>query len=291
LTPAANTAPGLYTAVVTSAPTNGTVGAGQGTLVQLTVTPDNAPPVTTLSATDSNGNPYGGVNFTNANKVTITLTATDAGGSGIQATRYKIDNAPFQNYTGPFDIASEGLRVVTYFSVDNTNAQETAQFFTVKIDKTTPTVSCDSADGLWHAADVSIPCTAVDGGGQQKSGLANAGDASFSLSTNVTAGTEDANASTDSRNVCDNAGNCATAGPVAGNMVDKKAPTITASAAKADSSAYNAGDWTNQNVIVSYQCTDGGSGVASVDGPTTVSSEGANQSATGNCADNVGNAA
>jgi hypothetical protein len=370
VTPAANTAPGIYSAILTSAPTNNTVGAGQGTVIQLTVTADNAPPTTTLSAIDSNNNPYNGVNFTNANKVEITLNAADAGGSGIQVTRYKIESAPFKNYTAPFDIASEGLSVVTYFSVDNTGAQETAHFFTVKIDKTAPAVNCDSADGIWHASDVSIPCSAVDGGGQQKSGLASPADANFTLSTSVPAGTEDANASTDSRNVCDNAGNCAaagavtgnmvdkkapaancgaadglwhdadvsipctasdggsglanasdasfnlstdtaadtednnvstdsrqvcdgvnnctTAGAVSGNMIDKKAPQITASAALADSSPYTSGDWVNQDVIVSYQCTDGGSGVAGVDSPVTISSEGANQSATGDCTDNVG---
>ena len=53
-----------------------------------------------------------------------------------------------------------------------------------KVDKKAPGVSCGSADGDWHANDVSIACTATDGG----SGVDPAGDASFSLSTNVAAG-------------------------------------------------------------------------------------------------------
>ena len=58
-------------------------------------------------------------------------------------------------------------------------------------------------------------------------GLANPADASFSLVTSVGAGIETANASTDSRVVCDVEGNCATAGPIAGNKIDRKAPSIT----------------------------------------------------------------
>ena len=44
-----------------------------------------------------------------------------------------------------------------------------------------PAISCASADGAWHAANVSIDCTAEDGG----SGLADQADAAFSLSTSV----------------------------------------------------------------------------------------------------------
>jgi hypothetical protein len=376
VTPAANTPPGVYTANVSAAPAAGSgVGVGQGTLVQLTVTSDNAPPTTTLSAVDAGNNTYNGVNFVSTAKVTITLTVTDAGGSGVSVTRYKVDNGQFKSYSGPFDIAGEGLSVVTYFSVDNTGAQETAQFFTVKIDRTAPSITCGTADGQWHANDVNIQCTAADAGGQQTSGLANPSDASFSLSTSVSPGAETNDAQTGTHDVCDNAGNCATAGPVGGNMVDKKAPVvscapddgswhannvpitctatdggsglgvgvtspftvmtsvddgdqtdnaainvpaiadavgnvapsstinnikvdrkapaITASAVRADdNSQYNAGDWVNQNVVVSFQCNDtGGSGVASVDDAVTVSGEGANQSVTGHCADNLGHTA
>ena len=70
---------------------------------------------------------------------------------------------------------------------------------------------------------MSIACTASDGG----SGLADPADASFSLTTSVPAGSEDANASTGSREVCDQAGNCTTAGPIIGNKIDKKAPAIS----------------------------------------------------------------
>jgi Tol biopolymer transport system component len=125
------------------------------------------------------------------------------------------------------------------------------------LDTTPPSVNCGSPDGLWHASDVSIPCTASDGG----SGLADPADASFSLVTSVAAGVEDANASTNSRQVCDTAGNCSTAGPIAGNMVDKKAPSISIGAPASGVYLLNAA------VAASYGCSDGGSGVASCSGP------------------------
>lgn len=89
-------------------------------------------------------------------------------------------------------------------------------------DSDSPSISCGTADGAWHADNVSIACSAHDDG----SGLADAADASFSLSTSVPEGAEDANASTGSRTVCDLAGNCAPAGPISGNKVDRKAPAL-----------------------------------------------------------------
>ena len=94
-------------------------------------------------------------------------------------------------------------------------------------DTDAPDVTCGSADGDWHGDNVAIHCTATDTG----SGVADA-DAEFSLATSVPAGTEDANAQTGSRQVCDLAGNCAPAGPIGGNKIDRKAPMLALPAAK-----------------------------------------------------------
>jgi sugar lactone lactonase YvrE len=153
-------------------------------------------------------------------------------------------------------------------------------------DVTPPFISCGTPDGLWHANDVTIACTAADSG----SGLANAADASFTLSTSVPAGTETANASTNSRTVCDQAGNCAIAGPISGIKVDKKPPAITLTNPAANSSFI-----VNQSVLASYACADGGSGVASCSGPVASSSAVPTAAAglftfTVNATDAVGNA-
>lgn len=124
-------------------------------------------------------------------------------------------------------------------------------------DITAPAVHCGSADSAWHPADANIACTASDA----ESGLADAGDAGFSLSTNVAAGTEDANASTNSRQVCDLAGNCATAGPISGNMVDRKDPAASIASPAAQTYLLN------QPVSANYSCADGGSGIATCSGP------------------------
>jgi hypothetical protein len=126
------------------------------------------------------------------------------------------------------------------------------------LDQTPPAISCSAPDGVWHAANVSLACTASDAGG---SGLVNPGDAAFSLSTSVPAGVETASASTGSRTVCDVAGNCATAGPIAGNMVDRKAPVITITAPVAQT--YVVG----QSVTATYICNDLGSGANTCAGP------------------------
>jgi len=125
-------------------------------------------------------------------------------------------------------------------------------------DTTAPIVHCGTADGQWHANDVSITCTASD----SNPGLANSADASFSLSTSVPTGNETANAATGTRNVCDRDGNCATAGPIGGNRVDKHAPSISISSPAAASYYL-----VNQPVAASYSCSDGGSSVDTCVGP------------------------
>jgi hypothetical protein len=89
-------------------------------------------------------------------------------------------------------------------------------------DTAAPAVVCDPPPSGWHANEVSVACTASDPG----SGLADPADASFPLTTSVGDGNEDASAQTGMHQVCDRAGNCATAGPVGPIAVDRKAPSI-----------------------------------------------------------------
>ncbi|MEP6916502.1 MAG: DNA/RNA non-specific endonuclease, partial [Acidobacteriota bacterium] len=124
-------------------------------------------------------------------------------------------------------------------------------------DRTPPTISCAASDAVWHAGNVSLACTATDAG----EGLMNPADASFALVTSVAAGAEDGNASSDGRNVCDLAGNCAAAGPIAGNKIDRKAPAITLTTPP-NGASYGL----NQVVNASFGCMDKGSGPATCTG-------------------------
>lgn len=130
-------------------------------------------------------------------------------------------------------------------------------------DVTPPSIQCDAPDGAWHADNVTLACTAAD----VESGLANMGDASFTLSTLVPSNTEDGNAATDTRVVCDAVGNCATAGPIFGNRIDRLAPQI-AIAAPLNGATYSL----NAVVPAVFRCGDSGSGIATCDGTTAAGS-------------------
>jgi uncharacterized repeat protein (TIGR01451 family) len=122
---------------------------------------------------------------------------------------------------------------------------------------TPPAISCGAADGTWHTSNVSFACTASD----PESGLANAADASFTLTTNVSIGDETADARTNSRHVCNTVGDCIVAGPIVGTKVDRLPPSIGIST-----------PWANVTYVaggsnpVNYGCSDLGSGVASCQG-------------------------
>jgi hypothetical protein len=210
----------------------------------LTVKIDKTAPVINASRSpNSNGAGW------NNSDVTANYTASDSL-SGLN------DNS---QPSGSFIFANEGANQAHTFTVtDVAGNSSTATIENVNIDKAAPSVNCDSADGAWHSTDVSIACTATE----NISSLVNNTDAYFSLVTNVANGTETANASTGSREVCDIAGNCTTTQPIGGNKIDKKAPSITITTPTGGNYLLN------QAVTVAYNCVDGGSGVATCSGTT-----------------------
>ena len=122
-------------------------------------------------------------------------------------------------------------------------------------DLDSPVIECDQPDGIWHAGNVTLTCMATDAG----SGLANPeDDTHFTLTTSVAAGDEWPNAFTDSRQICDKSGNCASAGPIGGNMIDRRPPTV-AVIVPAAGSTFTLG----QHIDADYVCHDAGSGVQS----------------------------
>jgi alpha-tubulin suppressor-like RCC1 family protein len=186
-----------------------------------------------------------------ATDVMISCTASDSS-SGLASSA----DANFTLYTSvPNGTETANASTNSYAVFDKAGNSTTAGPISGnKVDKKAPTVSCGVADALWHASDVSIACTASDGG----SGLANAADASFSLTTSVATGTETSNASTGGHAVADNVGNTTNAGPIGGNKVDKKPPTITINQP-------TAGNYTHSSTLtLNYTVTDGGSGPGTV---------------------------
>jgi CSLREA domain-containing protein len=249
---------------------------------------DVSVPVTT-SSSSPNANAAG---WNNSN-VTVSLVATDeSGGSGVKEITYSAGGAQsitpttVSGASANVEITAEGQTTIAFFARDNAGNTEPGQTIVVKIDKSAPTLSCDTADGIWHASNVSIACSATE----TISSLADNAEATFNLVTSVANGAETANASTNSHAVCDIAGNCATAGPIAGNQIDRKGPMITVTAPTATNYLLN------QAVTVQFACSDGGSGVASCTGTSAnggsldTASVGA-KTFTVNATDNVGNSA
>jgi hypothetical protein len=211
----------------------------------------------------------------NSTDVTVTLTSTDnePGGTGVKEIHFMLAGAQggssiVSGSPASVTISTEGSTIVTFFAIDNAGIQEVPKTVTVEIDRTPPSVTCGSPDGLWHASDVAIPCTASD----SLSGLASAADASFNLTTSVLVGTETNSAFTNSRTVFDVAGNSTTRGPIGPNMVDKKPPTIVINQPMATQYVHSA------TLTLNYTVTDGGSGVGTVtptmNGSTTVGGSG-----------------
>ncbi len=123
------------------------------------------------------------------------------------------------------------------------------------VDKAAPAISCPSADIKWHTGTVTFTCTASDSG----SGLGTASQSSITLtSLPVAAGTGNGNDMTNTVQVCDKVGNCATAGPITHVMIDNSAPTISIT-----NPTNNAVFTLNQPEVATYSCANVLSGVAS----------------------------
>jgi microsomal dipeptidase-like Zn-dependent dipeptidase len=200
-----------------------------------------------------------------AGDVTVHMTGTPhpQGGGTVAAIRYSASGALDLAETSEpaaqasLVVGSEGTTTVTASAEDNFGTRSLPGTISLRIDRTGPVPVCDLPDGQWHADNVTLQCTASDA----LSGLAHSADAEFTLSTSVAPGVETADAATGSRSLLDVAGNASTAGPIQGNRVDRKAPSISIVVPAAVVYAIH------QPVGVSYSCTDGGSGFTTCDGP------------------------
>src|SRR5262249_20644093 len=116
--------------------------------------------------------------------------------------------------------------------------------FRVKVIDSKPPVrvSCEKADGLWHAANVTLTCLYRD---------VDDGEMTLSLATSVALGEvkTSAPASAAGAQACDAAGNCAKSpANIGGNKIDLKQPNITVLAPK-NGKAYVL----NSHVAASYK--------------------------------------
>ncbi len=148
---------------------NGTVVRTVGQVMNGTTPPgpDTTPPTTTIScdaAACSSG-------WYNTTPVTISLSATDTGGSGVATTKYTLDGTDPRTsstaitYTGPFTIPQ--TTTVTFSSTDLAGNTELPKSQLIQIDAAAPSVSITAPpDGSSYkrGAKVAVSATATDTG-------------------------------------------------------------------------------------------------------------------------------
>jgi hypothetical protein len=109
------------------------------------VTTDILPPTTTASLAGTTG-----LNGWYLSAVEVTLSAVDAGGSGVAGTEYRANGGVWTLYTGPFQIATDGVNELSFRSRDYVGNIEADQSLTIKIDTAAPTLACAvTPDRLW----------------------------------------------------------------------------------------------------------------------------------------------
>ena len=100
--------------------------------------------------------------------VTVTLSATDGGGSGLATTEYKLDGATAWSTGTSVPVSGQGIHTLNYRSTDAAGNTEAEKTTTVRIDTTAPVTSDDAPTG-WSNSPVTVTLSATDSGG---SGLA-----------------------------------------------------------------------------------------------------------------------
>ncbi|MEA2054648.1 MAG: PKD domain-containing protein [Candidatus Thermoplasmatota archaeon] len=121
---------GIYTATLNVTDND---GAKDEDTCQITI--DTVAPKTNISIGGTKGDD--GWYISN---VTITLLPSDAT-SGVDKTYYLLNNGTWKTYTTQFVISNEGKNILKYYSIDEAGNVEAVNIITIKIDKTSPTIT------------------------------------------------------------------------------------------------------------------------------------------------------
>jgi large repetitive protein len=214
----------------------------------------------------------------NKTSVTVTLTADDGSGSGVDEIVYSVDGGlPVHEAGSSVDVAlmSEGVHAIDFHAVDNVGNSEANNLKTVKIDKTAPTISdlgptmSPNAAG-WYKTDVVNQFKASDA----LSGLDSACQTAFpdpvtgGRRQNKTTTGEGLAIKVSSSSCTDVAGNPAAAIDSAAFKIDQTVPTNVSVTGFSDGAVFYTG-----GSLPTAGCSspsDALSGVASSSGPTKI---------------------
>jgi hypothetical protein len=190
-------------------------------------------------------------------------------------------------------VAGEGGNLSASASVTDKAGNATSRTVDgIKIDRSAPVTTAHVAEALesgWYAGDVDVALSAIDplSGVDATYYTVDGGDAKAYTGAFAFAAK---GAHTIRFWSVDRAGNVEThddAGHAVVLKIDGIAPTISGGRTP----AANGFGWNNTPVDVTFDCADAESGIAGCSGSTTLSNEGAGQSATGNAVDTAGNTA
>jgi hypothetical protein len=108
-------------------------------------TPDTTPPTVSISVSGTQQSP--GVY---ANRATVTINASDSGGSGLASTTYSINGGAFQPYTAPFDVTTPGSYSIVARATDGAgNVTTTAPTtFSVVASGSNARIAVQNLDGV-----------------------------------------------------------------------------------------------------------------------------------------------
>ncbi len=234
---------------------------------------DNIAPKVTHTVT-----PKANADGWNNENVTVHFDATDTG-SGVDETKTTADQVVDK------ETPSSGLEIFgeAYDKAGNKGTDKV----TVRLDKTAPqiTASAKTADGkeytpgVWTKRAVTVSFSCSDG-------LSQVAVCPEPVTVTENGAGTDGTGQSVTGEASDNAGNKASA-TFGGIKIDQEKPTIEGSRTP----DANAKGWNNQDVTVSFKCSDALSGFESCVGGKTVSTEGAGQSVMGTAKDNAGNTA
>lgn len=101
---------------------------------ELTIPLDKTAPTTTASLSPAAVNGW-------YNNPTVTFTASDGSGSGVDYTEFSLDGGAFTKYTGPFSVTGDGNHTLAYRSADFALNVESTQSLSFNIDATAPALS------------------------------------------------------------------------------------------------------------------------------------------------------
>jgi hypothetical protein len=252
-------------------------------------------PTISLSYVTASGNDGNGISITDASLVTLSNVSsgpnTNNQGNGLSGVLINGTGSTVAIVSGGVfaDNGSYGIEILNgslYIQstptcpTTNPTSNGSGCYNVTPLTDTTAPVITSSLNGTlgnngWYTSDVSVSWNVSD----PETGISSSSGCSSTNLTSETTGTS---------LICSATNNVGLSGSNSVTIkIDKTAPVI----AFVSRTPADANGWNNTDVTINWSCTDGLSGPVSASVSQTVSTEGANQSATGTCQDLAGNTA